>query len=476
MSTSGDSDHRVVVEVRWNRRGLFAIMAILTVLLLLGTWLAVSASTSSVITTPDVVSYQGRVTVNSSPFTGTGYFKFSIVNTDGTAAYWSNDGTGLATTPFTPTASVALSVTNGLFNVLLGDTSLSSMTQSLAPDIFAAPDRALRVWFNDGVNGFQQLTPDVRIASVPYAFNAELARTTQNLNCIALLRWNTSACGGRGDFPVGSGPSAVAFDGSKVWVANSNDGTLSVLRVADGSLVMTVTAGITPTALAFDSAKMWVANQGSNTVSAFRVSDGSLVGTYSVGSAPQGIAYDNANMWVTNSNDGTVSVLRASDGNLVGTYSVGGGPRGIAFDGTNMWVANYISNTVSVLRASDGSPLATIVVGSGPYSLAFDGTYMWVTNYFTGTVSIMRASTFGIVQSLPINNPVHNPTGLAFDGLAMWVIDSNQSAIKAMNHTSGGAIVVSYRTFEVGSNPQGVAFDGVNLWIANYNSNTVSKR
>jgi hypothetical protein len=35
--------------------------------------------------------------------------------------------------------------------------------------VFANPDVRLRIWFNDGNNGFQQFVPDQRIASVGYA-------------------------------------------------------------------------------------------------------------------------------------------------------------------------------------------------------------------------------------------------------------------------------------------------------------------
>jgi hypothetical protein len=51
---------------------------------------------------------------------------------------------------------------------------------ALDPTIFQQhSDSKLRVWFSDGVNGFQQLTPDRPFASVPYAFSAGNAPITQ---------------------------------------------------------------------------------------------------------------------------------------------------------------------------------------------------------------------------------------------------------------------------------------------------------
>ncbi|HEY76520.1 MAG TPA: hypothetical protein G4O00_10120 [Thermoflexia bacterium] len=122
---------------------------------------------------PTVVSYQGEVVVDSTPFTGIGYFKFAIVDAAGTTTYWSNDGSSVGGGE--PTAAVSLTVSNGLFNVLLGDTSLDNMTQELTATVFEQPDRYLRVWFSDDGSVFTRLSPDTRIAAVPYALRAEQA-------------------------------------------------------------------------------------------------------------------------------------------------------------------------------------------------------------------------------------------------------------------------------------------------------------
>ena len=70
---------------------------------------------------------------------------------------------------------VAVSVNGGLYAVLLGNTAQQGMG-AIDPAVFAQHnDAKLRVWFSDGVNGFQQLSPDRPFASVPYAFSADTA-------------------------------------------------------------------------------------------------------------------------------------------------------------------------------------------------------------------------------------------------------------------------------------------------------------
>ena len=119
---------------------------------------------------PQLINYQGRVAVTGVNFNGTGNFKFALVNGSGTQTYWSNDGTSVAGSQ--PTVGVTRTVTNGLYSVLLGDTSLGAAMTTIPLAVFNNSDVRLRVWFNDGPNGYQLLTPDQRIAAVGYAVMA----------------------------------------------------------------------------------------------------------------------------------------------------------------------------------------------------------------------------------------------------------------------------------------------------------------
>jgi hypothetical protein len=119
---------------------------------------------------PQLISYQGRVGVDGVNFDGSGQFKFAFVNAAGTISYWSNDGSSTAGSE--PSTAINIPVSKGLYAVLLGDATLDHM--SIVPaTVFTHGDVHLRVWFSDGVNGFQKLTPDRRIAAVGYAMMAD---------------------------------------------------------------------------------------------------------------------------------------------------------------------------------------------------------------------------------------------------------------------------------------------------------------
>lgn len=118
---------------------------------------------------PQIINYQGRVAVGTVNFNGSGLFKFALVNEAGTTTFWSNDGTSAAGSE--PTDAVTLTVNKGLYSVLLGDDSVTHMTP-IPNSVFANSDVRLRVWFNDGTNASQLLTPDQRLAAVGYAMTA----------------------------------------------------------------------------------------------------------------------------------------------------------------------------------------------------------------------------------------------------------------------------------------------------------------
>jgi N-acetylneuraminic acid mutarotase len=125
---------------------------------------------------PPVLNYAGQVAVNGQPFEGEGLFKFALVNANGNITYWSNDGTSVKGSE--PQASVKAPVSGGLYSLLLGNTAIPGMG-AINPQVFSHhSDAKLRVWFSDGVNGFQQLSPDRPFASVPYAFSAGTAQST----------------------------------------------------------------------------------------------------------------------------------------------------------------------------------------------------------------------------------------------------------------------------------------------------------
>ena len=126
------------------------------------TWIVVTCcilAGRAVLAAP-TINYQGRITAGGNNYTGTGYFKFVLVNGDSDGV-WSNDGTSGSGEP---TGWVTNEVNNGLFNIELGE----DMTE-MSPLVFHEDELCLRTWFSTNGASFEQLTPDVEIRPMDLA-------------------------------------------------------------------------------------------------------------------------------------------------------------------------------------------------------------------------------------------------------------------------------------------------------------------
>lgn len=119
---------------------------------------------------PQTINHQGLVKVNGVPFDGTGHFKFAILDPSG-VNLWTNDNTNLVLNGV-PNTFEDVAVTDGVFSTLLGGNGPGYTMVPVPPTVFGEANRRLRIWFDDGVNGPQQLTPDHTLSSSPYTHQA----------------------------------------------------------------------------------------------------------------------------------------------------------------------------------------------------------------------------------------------------------------------------------------------------------------
>lgn len=121
--------------------------------------------------TPALLPCQGWVKSGGAEFSGSGLFKFALVTQAGTVM-WSNSPMSGGQ----PAAAVSAAVNGGFFQVPLGDPAVANMA-ALPPAVLASAGLRVRVWFNDGTRGFQQLSPDRRLAAMAAAFQVASAET-----------------------------------------------------------------------------------------------------------------------------------------------------------------------------------------------------------------------------------------------------------------------------------------------------------
>lgn len=195
--------------------------------------LVASLATTLHAQTPNLVSYQGRIAVGTVNFEGTGQFRFALVNAAGTTVYWGNaaDTTPADGVPDTP---VSLPVSKGLYSVLLGDTDVANMA-TIPVSVWANPDVRLRVWFNDGVNGNQLLTPDQRLAPTGYVADGSVGSAAIADNAITSAKINNGAVG-NGKISNGAVTSAKLANNA-VQAVNIANGTITSAKL-DSNIVV----------------------------------------------------------------------------------------------------------------------------------------------------------------------------------------------------------------------------------------------
>ena len=172
---------------------------------------------------PQLVNYQGRVAVGTVNFEGAGSFRFALVNAAGTTTYWGSSA-DIAPADGVPDSAVALTVTKGLYSVLLGDTGVANMA-TIPASVWANGDVRLRVWFNDGVNGNQLLTPDQRIAPTGYIADGSVSSAALASGAVTSAKLASGLTLG--------GTTIGTFSGSGAALTALNAGNVSTGTVAD---------------------------------------------------------------------------------------------------------------------------------------------------------------------------------------------------------------------------------------------------
>lgn len=229
--------------------------------------------------------------------------------------------------------------------------------------------------------------------------------------------------------------------------ANQATGTLYLINpsAASGAAVTVATAalGPFPGAIAFDGNKIWTANSNNGAPGGGGSISIVVPGTWTVTTVttgfhePIGLVFDGAHMWVTDATS-TGTVLRKLDPNgvVLQNIALGFGAGHPAFDGRNVWVPQFFDEKLSVVRVSDGAVLKTFPANANgmdePTQAAFDGQRIAVTNASnvngTPSVSLFKATDLSAIGNFPLAG-VTSPFGVCSDGINFWISLSGSAKV-----------------------------------------------
>jgi YVTN family beta-propeller protein len=257
---------------------------------------------------------------------------------------------------------------------------------------------------------------------------------------IGFLAW-ALACAAA--LTVATAPAAAR----DAYVANSGNGTVSVLDLATGAPVGAVAVGGKPVDVAItpDGGRAYVVDEQRGLVLGILTATNTTFAAIPVGKEPRGIAItpDRAAAYVTNFGDGSVSVINlATNATLPTAIPVGAEPEGIAVsrDGRYAYVARR-GGGIAILDLAAGRVVGVVPDGFAPSRIALgpNGGRAFVANA-TGSVSVFNLATGGLVGGpVPLPAPA---TGVAVapDGHHAYVATPSAGAVSVID-TSRAAVV-----------------------------------
>ena len=175
-------------------------------------------------------------------------------------------------------------------------------------------------------------------------------------------------------------PNAVALDPSetRVYVTDLQSPTVFAVNLAAGD-IQEARAGGGPEGitLAPDGSAIWIANRDDGTISVLDPYTLGMTGTMLSGRAPVRIAFssDGSRAYVVNAGEGSVSIFDARGRTRLGAIPVGLYPLGIAVDpnGTRAYVVSTRDDEISVLDLATNTVSERIRVGPQPFDVVWVG-------------------------------------------------------------------------------------------------------
>jgi len=278
--------------------------------------------------------------------------------------------------------------------------------------------------------------------------------------------------------PVGRGPEGIALDpqSRRLYTANNDDNTVSVINTETKTVTATIAVGQMPRRLALDPSTetLYATNTAGKSVSVIDTRTNTVTATIPLDSMPFGAAVDGGThrLYVA---AGNVIVIDTTTRTVTKSLPPDD-PFEMAVDpGTaTLYVGSAMSpGAVSVIDTVAGSAIRTIPTSDTPWALAVDrGTH---TAYFTygadtGTVlTMIDAHTRGTVEILVGGR---GSQGIAVDPGNHNVYVTTGNTVAVVDPSARKVI----GTVQVGQNPYGPVLDpGTHtLYTANGRDNTVS--
>ncbi len=241
--------------------------------------------------------------------------------------------------------------------------------------------------------------------------------------------------------PVGSNPSYAAVNPvtNRVYVANENDGTVSVIDGSTNTVIATPSVGLSPYDVAVNPATNQIYVTFSDNVA---VIDGATNNVTSI-SVPNArfLAVNSATNKIYVSGGGTVTVIDgASQG--VTPITVGGSTAGIAVNAlaNKVYVAITTNNTVAVIDGATDNT-STVNVGRSPTNVGVNSatSRVYVSNFADNTVTVIDGANNNQTTTVDIGLPSYD---VEVNSATNKIYVANNNTVTVIDGASNGTTTV----------------------------------
>jgi len=181
-------------------------------------------------------------------------------------------------------------------------------------------------------------------------------------------------------YRVHSRAVGMAVGGGSLWVVDRLINAATRIDLARGKVAGSVEVGPDPLVCAFGSGALWVANSDNGTVSVIRPGVPKAQ-TIAVGAKPFGIASGEGAVWVGSSTDSTVTRIDPELGRVVKVIKTGVNDEGlynVAAGAGGVWAADIYGDVIRIDPRTN-RVVARIRLGVEPRVIAIAGDDVWVS-------------------------------------------------------------------------------------------------
>jgi YVTN family beta-propeller protein len=214
--------------------------------------------------------------------------------------------------------------------------------------------------------------------------------------------------------PGGSDPEQfdITNDGKRLYIANEDAGTASIVDVEKGTIDTTVKVGAEPEGVRIspDGKLVYVTAESDTSIRVLDAATGAVKARIKIDRRPRDVAFtpDGKRAYATAEVGGTVSVIDVGANRVITRIKLppDAKPMGVRVspDGKRVYVATGRGGTVLVIDPATNKVVGSVKVGQRPWGIALtsDGKKLYSANGPSNDVSVVDTDKLVVLKTIPV--------------------------------------------------------------------------